>query len=279
MKKLISQVQLFFSGLTERRLPVFSAAAAYYIFMALVPIVMLMVSLVRFLPITQEQIYIRLGSFMPDQFMTIVKRIVTGIYSGGSVALTISIVLTIIAASGGIRAIMKGLDACYDTERPQNIIIYYARSVFYMIIFLVILLSTFAILMLHENVVDFVQAQFPDLSVSFLTYIDMLSVSRYVILAVILFFAFQLMYTFIPKTSQCFHRQVPGSVFASAGWLIFTWVFSIYINNSNRFGAYGVIGTVMVVMMWIYYSIFVVLIGGWLNRFLELCWLSEHEEH
>ena len=57
----------------------------------------------------------------------------------------------------------------------------------------------------------------------------------------------------------------PGAVFCAASWILFSWGYSIYVSFSDQFGAYGYLGTVMVVMMWLYYCMMFFLIGGCIN--------------
>ncbi len=64
-------------------------------------------------------------------------------------------------------------------------------------------------------------------------------------------------------------KQLPGAIFSAVIWVIFSYVFTIYVNVSGKFGAYGMIGTIMVAMMWIYYCFFFLLIGGYINSFIN----------
>ena len=60
-----------------------------------------------------------------------------------------------------------------------------------------------------------------------------------------------------------------GSLFSAVSWMLFSYIFSFYVSLSNRFGAYGYIGTIMVAMMWLFYCFYFLLIGGYINRLLE----------
>ena len=64
-------------------------------------------------------------------------------------------------------------------------------------------------------------------------------------------------------------EQLPGALFSGVSWMLFSYIFSFYISLSNRFGAYGYIGTIMVAMMWLFYCFYFLLIGGYINYLLE----------
>lgn len=268
IRKIISFGKDFGSGMGERKLPMYAAAGTYNIFMSIAPVLMLIVSLVQFLPITQEQIYEMLSEMLPEQVMTVVGKIVEGIYTGGKAAFTISIVLTVWSASASMRQIMKGIDAAYNcTDVKQSTVVYYARSILYMIIFVVVLLLSLLIMAYGGSILDLVLKYFPQLS-NLKGLFSVIKVARYFVILALLYFAFLAMYRYIPKKAVKAKDQRPGALFASVAWVLFSLVFSVYIAYSNKFGAYGVIGTVMVAMMWLYYNIFFLLIGGWLNSFL-----------
>jgi membrane protein len=61
-----------------------------------------------------------------------------------------------------------------------------------------------------------------------------------------------------------------GALFSALVWVIFSSAFSFYLSVSGNYGAYGIIGTVMVAMIWMYFCLYFLLIGAFLNRFLDL---------
>lgn len=269
MKNLISLGKEFGSGLGDRKLSLYSAASTYNIFISIVPVIMLIVSLVRFLPISQEYIISQLNEMVPEQVMTVLERIISGIYQSGKAAFTVSIILTVYSASASMREIMKGLDAAYGVKKNSNIIIYYGSSILYMVVLVITLLLSFVAMAYGGKIMEIVSGFFPDIPL-LKPLFAVLKYARYILIMAFLFIAFLMMYAFVPGGKRKIRTQWPGALFSSVTWVIFSVVFSIYISISDKFGAYGVIGTVMVAMMWLYYSIFFLLIGGWLNCFIAM---------
>ena len=58
-----------------------------------------------------------------------------------------------------------------------------------------------------------------------------------------------------------YRRQLPGAVFSAVVWAAFSFIFSFYVSLSDKFGAYGYIGTIMVAMIWIFYCFYFLLMG------------------
>ena len=268
MKKLISLGKEFGAGLGSRKLPLYSAAGAYKIFISIVPVVMLIVSIVRFLPVSQEYIIGQLNTLMPEQTMTILRRIISGIYSSGNAALTVSTVLTLYSASASMREIMNGLNAAYNVEKPRNIFKFCGSSVLYMTGLVATLVLSFFILAYGGRIMSIISAHFPR-NIALAKLFAVLKYARFLIAAVILFFAFLVMFTFVPAGKHKMKEQCYGALFTAVTWVAFSVVFSVYISVSDKFGAYGIIGSVLVAMMWLYYNILFLLIGGWLNCFIK----------
>ncbi len=98
------------------------------------------------------------------------------------------------------------------------------------------------------------------------------NIVRFPILLGVVLFAFALVYYFAPNVEQRFKWVSPGSIIAVILWLLFSLVFSLYVNNigSDSYSAtYGSLASVAVLMLYIYYSSLIVLIGGEMNQVIE----------
>ena len=97
---------------------------------------------------------------------------------------------------------------------------------------------------------------------------------RYLLVLAILTLCFILFYRWVPAGGRRAAAQWPGALFCALAWAVFSWavfswVFSLYVSISDKFGAYGYIGTIMVAMMWMYYCFMFLLIGGCINAVIE----------
>ena len=211
LKKLIPRVQEVAADFGENKLPLYASSATYNITIATVPVLMLMVSLVQFLPITEGDILALLLEWMPAQVMVIVSRIINGIYNGGKTALTVSILLTVWSASAAMRAIMRGIQAVYDRGREpvqRNIILFYLRAVLYMVVFIAILLLSFVIMAQGETILRLLLRLFPQ-DTPLHRVAPYLRYSRYVVVMTILLLVFVLMFRFIPGRNLRLRDQIP----------------------------------------------------------------------
>ena len=101
-KKTASAVTTIADMIAKKKVAVYAAASDYFLFMALVPISMLLVSLIRFLPFTQADVMRLFSGTVPSSVYNVISSIVNSIYRSGSGVITLSIVLTLFSASGAM---------------------------------------------------------------------------------------------------------------------------------------------------------------------------------
>ncbi len=269
MRDIYDAVDEFFGGMGSRRITTYSAACAYYLFMSLVPVIMLLVSVLQYTPLTRDVVLEAVADYVPESLYEIVDYIVTSIYNGGRVALTVSILLTLWSASACMKALLRGMDSVYDAERREDYIRFSLRACFYMVIFVFILLLSFFVMVYGGQILDLIEDSMPaNHSLDFL--FTLAKHLRFLIILALLALVFSLLYKWMPAKNLKYRRQLPGAVFSAVVWAAFSFIFSFYVSLSDKFGAYGYIGTIMVAMIWIFYCFYFLLMGGFINHYIEM---------
>ena len=85
----------------------------------------------------------------------------------------------------------------------------------------------------------------------------------------VLILLFGLIYTYIPDTKLKFTEQVPGACFAAVVWSVFSWGFSMYVSYGNGYSIYGSLTIIVIIMLWMYFCMYIILIGAYLNRYFR----------
>ena len=268
IKKTAGAAASVFAMIGKKKVAVYAAASDYFLFMSLVPILMLLVSLIRYLPFEQNDVLQIFASAVPESVYRVISPIVGSIYRSGSGVITVSILLTLFSASGAMRAIMKGLDAVYEVERRENVLVFFARAVVYMLILVLIIVLSLAVMVYGGVIAAYLRRHLPA-NAFFNRLFSLTKYMRYLLVLAILTLSFLLLYRWVPAGEHHAACQWPGALFCAVAWAGFSWVFSIYIAVSDKFGAYGYIGTIMVAMMWMFYCFQFLLIGGCINAVVE----------
>lgn len=268
LRDIYDAVDDFSKGMGRRRITTYSAACAYYLFMSLIPMIMLLVSVIQYTPLTQDMILEAISDYVPDSLYEILNSIISSIYSGGRVALTISILLTIWSAAASMKALMRGMDSVYDAERHEDFFVFSLRACIYMVVFVLMLLLSFFVMVYGGQILQLLYNFLPhNGAVDWL--FDIAGYMRFIVVLAVLALVFSFTYWRMPARKLRYKAQWPGAVFCALSWAVFSVIFSFYVSVSNRFGAYGLIGTVIVAMIWLYYCFYFLLLGGYINHFID----------
>ena len=267
-KGRIATIYELAGGISRRRLITYAAAGAYYMFMSLVPLIMLVCAAIPLTPLSQEVVLGVVREYLLGSVADIVEGIVSSVYRSAQTALTVSVILTVWSASASLRALMRGMDAAYDVKNRPLFFMTWIRSCFYMLIMLVVLFLSLIVLVYGGRLLDRLQAALPTTAtLYFLFYL--LRYLRFLVVMLLLTVIFGAVYAFLPAGRRPYRGQLPGAIFTASVWVVFSSGLSYWVTHSNRFGAYGYIGTVMVAMMWIFFCLYFLLIGAYLNSYLS----------
>ena len=268
-KQKIQRIVEFADGIGPRRVTTYAAACAYYLFMSLVPIVVIVCAVLPYTPLTQEALLEVLDEYVPNSLYALVSGIVDYVYEGSAGILSISIILTIWAASSAIVALMRGMDRAYDAERRENYIIFRIRGCFFVVLLILAMIVSLCVMVYGAKILNLARAEMRDTWLIDLSFF-IVNYGRYFVVMIMLAFTFALLYKWMPAKKLKLREQWYGAAFTSVSWAAFSAVFSFYIGHSNKYGIYGFLGTIIVAMLWMYYCLYFLLIGAYINRYMEI---------
>jgi len=148
------------------------------------------------------------------------------------------------------------------------VIVFFARACAYMLILIVIIALSLVVMVYGSVILEYLHSILPE-NAFVERLFSLTKYMRYLLVLAILTLSFILLYRWVPAGGRRASAQWPGALFCALAWAVFSWVFSLYVSISDKFGAYGYIGTIMVAMMWMYYCFMFLLIGGCINAVIE----------
>ena len=132
---------------TKDNLTGYAAQSCFYIILSIFPCLLLLMSLFKFLPLTEDALLLMLKGVIPVQLEPFLVSIIEDLYDNSSAALTsITTVATIWAAGKGFLAIMQELNIIYDTQKKRNWLLQRLTSTVYTIALLVLIIATLLLL-------------------------------------------------------------------------------------------------------------------------------------
>ena len=247
----------------EDDLPALSAQVTYYLILAFFPFLVFLINLVSFTPISNKILISNFNMFLPNETGALLKNVlVETLQAKSTILLLVGMVGSLWAASGGISAIMKGLNKVYDVKEDRKFIKLNLTALIFTIGVTIMILFSFIMIIFGEIIGNYI---FGFLGATALFNI-IWPFLRYSIPLIIMFITFSLVYMYAPNKKLKLNNVIVGTVFATVGWITTSLLFSIYVNNFSNYGKiYGSLGGVIALISWLYISSLIILIGGELN--------------
>jgi membrane protein len=204
---------------------------------------------------------------MPAETMEVIEKNIINILSernGG--LLTFGFLGTIWSASNGMNAFIHSMNIAYDVEETRNFI----KARFISIILTLGLVVAFIVMLglpvFGKVIIDLLQQVIPIPEETQILF----SLLRWVIAVVVISLVLAFLYRFAPNKSFPFKHVIPGAVTATVLWLGISLGFSFYVSNfANYSSTYGSLGGVIILMLWLYLSGLIFVIGGEINAILH----------
>lgn len=267
MQKRIKQVKYLIEKINKNNIGEHAAGCAYYTILAFIPIIMLILTLTKYIGIDEDFLFLIFNETMPSNLLNdAVMSIVKEVYSKSVGTITISAIFILWSAGKGFFALCKGLNASYEIEEQDSEFMRYrVRGIICTIIFIISIILMLLLLVFGNKINMLLQEKFN----IFNKIIDILLKSKILISIILLSFIFSIMYKFIPKHNYKFKNQIIGGIVAAIGCNIISAFFAIYVNVFTGFSImYGSLTTIVLAMMWVYWYMYSILIGATINKIL-----------
>lgn len=247
------------------KIPVYAAHACYFIVLAVFPMLVLLLGLLRYTGLSVTTLTDALAGVVPQALYPSAKKLVFSTYYNTSgMVLSLSAVTALWSAGRGINGLRTGLNAIYAAPESRGYLRTRLMAMVYTLLFLSVLLLT---LSLHVFGTAFLQllSQWDSPLLSFLNeLIDF----RLVLLLVLQTALFCAIFMVLPNRKNSFWGSLPGALLAALGWTGFSSLYSLYVEFFPFYTSiYGSVYAVALSMLWLYCCISIVFYGGVLNRY------------
>ena len=255
VKTIYQIVWNFIKRMERDHVSAYAAQAAYFIMLSFIPIIMLLLALLKYTPVTQTELQRIFEGGVPDSVYPMILQIINEVYSRSSTLIPMTALVTVWSAGRGVLALTRGFNCIYKVDETRNYVRLRIRSSGYTVLFIisVVLSLTVSRLKIFAHITGLI-----------------ISVRTIMMLCILVTF-FTLIYRFLPnRRGAPILLQVPGAMFTAAAWSGFSFFFSIYVDHfGNYTRIYGSLTTLIVVMLWLYICMYIVMIGAAINSYYE----------
>lgn len=242
-----------------------AAELAYFLLFSLFPLFAFVSTVLSRLQLSLEIVQ-PLLSLLPSSLQTLLRTLLT--YNATTPALrpsVVGMVLTLYFLSRAVRSMMRTVDAIYHIETERTGISGFLLSITLSAGFLVAIVLSFILLVAGRTLLRWSYAHIPALPIP-------MYLVRYAgfFVMLLLIFVFLVLFNYIVPNRKLRLREIwLGSLLSLLAWLLISWGFSFYVDNLSNYSLlYGSLGTIMVLMLWLYLISVILLVGPLLNHIL-----------
>lgn len=255
-------VGVFNGNITNR-----AKGLAYSFLTALPPLLIFFFTLVAFFPVDglQTELLSQLGGIVPEKIMSPLSDTVNDIMGHRhTTLLSVGFVSSIMLAANGLMGVISSLNFANSSVETRPYLQRYLLCLGMVFVLYVVVVLTLALLIGHKFLLQLIYSQ------GWLTYSRtntlLFNIGRWLLLSFAPLFAVSLIYYWAPVKRQRVGFFSSGSVLATGMFFVLSWWLGIYLNNFSRYNLlYGSIGTLLMLMFWVYFNCIVLLVGYELN--------------
>jgi len=266
LKKSIKMIFGFVDAMQDDHVGAYAAQSAYFIMLSFFPFTILLVTLIQYTSITAQDVYHAAQMVFPESMDNFILGLIEEVYSKTALTVSLSAIVTAWSAGKGFLALMRGMNTIYNVEERRNYFVLRLRSALYTVAFVVAVILSLVVLVfgnsLHEAAVQYV----PLLAVITGVIVRFKGILAIGFLSVV----FVILYRFVPNRRARLISQAPGGIFSAVCWYLFSIGFSVYVEYSPGLSnMYGSLTTIVLVMLWLYFCMYIILIGAEINSYFE----------
>ena len=251
-----------------------SAQMTYYWILAFFPFLIMVITILSYTAIGEAEFMEYLNSIVPSSVMPLIDTTIDQLVNYRSATLlSVGAVTALWSASAAVNVIIKGIHKAYSATDARAFWIKKLIAIGYTFVLLILLVVLIVLLVFGNNIGEYVLSR---IIRDDILYKPLWDIFRFSSSLLSLLIGLYMMYRVVPRKHRRSSNVWPGTIFASVGWYVFTILFSFYVDTfSNYNQMYGSIGGIFVLLIWLYTSGMVILLGAEINAL----WQDIHMIH
>lgn len=255
--------------------PEISAAVAYHTIFAIPPMLVFIISVAALINrVTSVPVAERLIDIIKDRapadiqpiLLDIIDKAISNVSGGAAITgIALSALIALWSGSNGIGAFVKAFNRAYGVEETRGFVKAKVINIGLTVLVGVIAITAIALFIFGENIGSWIADQ-AGLGNAFEIFWRILS---WVLAPIFIMFVLAVLYYLGPNVEQSFKWISPGSVVATLLWMAILVGFSVYLNFSDPGSAYGSLGSVIVLLFFLYISSLAFVTGAEVNAVLQ----------
>tara|TARA_B100001093_G_scaffold519927_1_gene611439 strand:- start:27460 stop:28347 length:888 start_codon:yes stop_codon:yes gene_type:complete len=255
----------FYKGVKQGAITTRASSLAFNFFLAFFPSIIVLFTLIPYIPIVdlQETLMELISTILPPHTNEIAFSTIYDIINNPrSGLLSIGFVLTIFFATNGVNSLIEAFNSSYHINESRSIIQQRLLSLGITFLLSCILMITILLIMFSKTLVNYLITReiIENKSIEYILF------GKWMVIIIMLFVGISIIYHFGPTIKKKFKLFTPGSIISTCLIIVTSSFFNYYISNFAEYNkVYGSIGTLIIILLWMYINSIILLIGFELN--------------
>ena len=263
MLKKLKQAAGYFAGFDISTL---AAGTSFFMILSIFPLLMLVLSLLRYLPWTLQDLLNMLSTVLPEPLMGTVGALMRELYTSNLLAvISVTVLVALWSASRGVFGIINGINTILGSDEHRSYLRRRLTAIFYTFLMIIALFLTLGLQVFGRSLLALIDRH----DIRILEAIAQLIHQRNLFTMALLTLLFTAIYAFFPAKHMHLRHVFPPALMTAIGWLVFSYLFAIYVDYGGGSRFYGSMTTVILGMLWLYICMCMLFVGGVLCRLAE----------
>jgi len=264
---MIIEVKRFIDKCKKDNISAFAAQSAFFLIISLIPFLIVFCSVLQYTVVSKGTLLKMVREIMPAYISPFIISIIDEFYSKSIGIVSLTALVAIWSAAKGVQYMAEGLNIINGIQETRNWIVLRFWAVIYMIVFMFSLLAALVLLVFGNGIQKIVVGYIPLLAHG----VNLIISLRSFIMLAVLIIVFTVMYKTLPNNKEIkdrrltFFNQLPGGIACGVAWYVFSFGVSVYVDYFNGFSMYGSLTTIVLVMLWLYFCMYIMMLCGELN--------------
>lgn len=251
--------------LNEAEVGTYASGAAFFLFLSMIPMIMIVSRILPHDLFAGKEMVSISQAVIPEKIYHFLLGIVDSYHGNNVTLMSFSVLVIVWSASKGVLALIRGLNHIYEVDETRGYILLRLKASFYTVFLLLAILLSAGVLVFGNTLAGWL---IPETGVAARIW-RIFGWIRHVFVACMISVVFCTMYSLLPNNQQSWKAHYPGAVVTSVFWTLYSFGFSIYVNYFGGFSMYGSLTSIVIVMIWLYFCMYIFFGGALVNKWLN----------
>ncbi|MCR4956273.1 MAG: YihY/virulence factor BrkB family protein [Lachnospiraceae bacterium] len=265
MWKLFAVTKELVTEIKKDNVGAYAAQAAYFLIVSAIPFMILLLTVVQHTAISRQHLMELMRTYLPGEVSPFLIRITGEMYYKSGSIVWMAIITALWSSAKGAQYLSSGLNAIYNIKENRNWLILRIRAIAYTILFLAGIIFSILFVMLGKFIQSKISGYIPWLDRA----IETIMSWRHFIIFFVLTLLFLFIFKFLPNRYATFKSQLPAAIITSFAWMAMSGCIALYVNKFNGFSIYGSMTTIVLILMYVYFGMYLLLVCAEVDSMYE----------